>query len=55
MSSAEVVAICVVPSVLFRINPFGNDDSLSNEPVSRSVTGNYRSVDTTATVRWVWL
>src|ERR671911_538004 len=36
MLSVKVVASCVVPSVLFKINPFGNDESLISEPVWRS-------------------
>src|SRR5918995_1650542 len=31
MLSVKVVASCVVPSVLFKINPFGNDESLISE------------------------
>jgi hypothetical protein len=30
--SVNVVASCVVPFVLFRMKPFGNDDNFTREP-----------------------
>jgi len=35
LGSVSVLAICIVPSVLFRINPFGKDVSFINEPFTR--------------------
>ena len=37
LGSISVLASCIVPSVLFKINPSGNDDSFINEPFRRSL------------------
>ena len=36
LGSVKVVASCVVPFVLFKINPFGNDDNFISVPFWRS-------------------
>jgi hypothetical protein len=36
LRSVKVVASCVVPFVLFKINPFGNDDNYISDQVWRS-------------------
>jgi hypothetical protein len=36
LGSVNVLVIVIVPSVLFRINPFGKDDNFINVPFIRS-------------------
>jgi hypothetical protein len=36
LGSVRVLVICIVPSVSFKIKPFGNDDSFINDPFIRS-------------------